>query len=380
MLSLAAGYVLDYAPTTKLKRKAAMHHKRAILLLGLELNKPENYEPGKEEPLLMALSLLNHEDIVNWETREKTKSMPKWYSGVQAVKTLLDKSDPGYRYHHPINVQSTSIRYAMSHYQAQSLVLSDTCAPLGNVTEDYPFPWLLEGNERDVRKITGLSGCCAKLIHVFAQITHLTSSLAKNPESLAIPAAGKIILESLTNFRQWSDLSEGYDSPEALIEACEANVDENNKVTEAGLSVALNAESYVASAQIYLLCRLFRLPRRHPEVEAKLEMLFKCVDLVPLDGPLYTAQDSLYGLAMVGLVATKETHRQMVRQQFMEVTATSRGNTPPIWRMVQNLWNWLDTDLVEEDSVDQRSIVHRIPWWESMADRIMVTEGRLSLI
>lgn len=42
---------------------ANYHHKKAALLLGLELNKPENYEPGKEEPLLVALSLMNHEDV-----------------------------------------------------------------------------------------------------------------------------------------------------------------------------------------------------------------------------------------------------------------------------------------------------------------------------
>lgn len=83
MLSLSAGYVLDYAPTEKLKKKANAHHRRAVLLLGAELNKPENYEIGREEPLLVALSLLNQDDIVNWETRESTKRNPKWYQGAK---------------------------------------------------------------------------------------------------------------------------------------------------------------------------------------------------------------------------------------------------------------------------------------------------------
>jgi len=52
----------------------------------------------------MALSLLNHKDIVNWETRESTKRNPRWHQGEKAVKFLLDKSDPGYRFREPINV------------------------------------------------------------------------------------------------------------------------------------------------------------------------------------------------------------------------------------------------------------------------------------
>jgi hypothetical protein len=63
LLSLTASYVLDYTPSENLMKRASYHHKKATLLLGLELNKPENYEPGKEEPLLIALSLLNHEDV-----------------------------------------------------------------------------------------------------------------------------------------------------------------------------------------------------------------------------------------------------------------------------------------------------------------------------
>lgn len=108
--------------------------------------------------------------------------MPKWYKGVRAVKELLDKSDPGYRYRKPVNVQSTATRYVMSNYQAQSYLLSQTTSPLDPVdpdTDDCPFPWLLEGNEREVTRILGLTGCCPKLLHMYGQITHL-SALLKN--------------------------------------------------------------------------------------------------------------------------------------------------------------------------------------------------------
>lgn len=380
MLSLSAGYVLDYAPSPKLKKRANHHHRRAVMLLGLELNKPENYELGKEEPLLMALSLLNHEDIVNWETREATKKMPKWYQGNRAVKYLLDKSDPGYRYRDPINVQSSVNRYIMSHYQMKSLILSETCSPLEPGAEESVFPWLLEGNEKEVRRITGLAGCCAKVLHMFAQITQLCAQLHDNPESQAVQTAGEILLERLHNFQQWSDLMEvPFETSEQLFEACEADLDEIGKVKTAHLSVALNAESFVQAAQAYLLCRLFRRSRRHPEVQKRLIALIKCTNYVPLDGPLYTAQDSLYGLAMAGLLAVEEEHREIVRGQFAPLEMGPRGNDTPVWRVLERLWCWLDEGPIDPEEGD-KPLAKRTAWWEQMVSHIMVTEGRLSLL
>lgn len=246
------------------------------------------------------------------------------------MKTLLELSDPGYHYMHPMNVKSTINRYCMSMYQMKSLVLSDTCAPLEDDANEQAFKWLLEGNEREVRRITGLAGCCAKILHTFTQITRLCKQLCDNPESIAVATAGQIILERLTNFKQWSDLGEPLPTSEDLFEACDADRGEDGKVTSARCSVALNAESYVQAAQIYLLCRLFRRPRRHPEVQSRLRNLIKCVDWVPLEGPLYTAQDSLYGLAMAGLVAVDEEDRSRLRTQFAPMESGPRGNDVPI--------------------------------------------------
>lgn len=382
MLSCAAGYVLDYAPSERLKQRADYHHKCAVMLVGLELNREENYDPGKEEPLLMALSLLNHEDIVNWETRESTKRNPKWYQGNLAVKYLLDKSDPGYQYKHPINVQSTNNRYVMSHYQMKSLILSDTCAPLKPDTEEYPFRWLLEGNEKEVRRVTGLAGCCAKVLHVFTQITRLCSQLQDNPNSIPIQTAGKVILESLTNFQQWSDLlPHPFLTTDQLFQACEADKDESGKVQTAALSVALNADSYVLAAQIYLLCRLFRKPRRHPDVQSRLRTLVTWTDYLPLDGPLYTAQDSLYGLAIAGFIAIEPEHRAVVEGQFCPLLMGPRGNDPPVWHVTEKLWRWLDEAGIEDDpeDTDDKPLAERKPWWETMVAWIMDTQGQLSL-
>lgn len=63
LLSMAATYVLDYAPSDKLKANANVHHKQAVKLLNLELAKTETYNPGGEEVALCALSILNQEDV-----------------------------------------------------------------------------------------------------------------------------------------------------------------------------------------------------------------------------------------------------------------------------------------------------------------------------
>lgn len=380
MLSKAAGYVLDYAPSTKLKRRANHHHRRAVTLLGLELNKAENYEIGKEEPLLMGLALLNNEDLVHWEMRALTFPTPKWYSGNKLVKYLLDKSDPGYQYHNPVNVQSTNNRYCMSHYQMKSLILSDTCAPLEDPGEENPFSWLLEGSEREVRRITGLLGCCPKLLHMLSQITHMSWQLAQRPKSHGIQTAGNILLERLVDFQQWSELMEvPYETPEDLFDACRADFDETGKVKTARLSVALNAESFVQSARAYLLCRFFRLPRRHPEVQKTVANLIKCTDWVPLDGPLYTAQDSLFGLAIAGILAIDPGDRAIVRGQFAECEIGPRGNDTPVWYALENIWLCLDREALD-DSSGEEALTDRTPWWELMVQRIFETEGRLSLL
>ena len=70
------------------------------------------------------------------------------------------------------------------------------------------------------------------------------------------PMAGKVLENRLHNFQQWSDFSEGYPSPEALLAGCP--LDASGKVTSPIAMTEIIAESYVASAQVYLQCRLFR--------------------------------------------------------------------------------------------------------------------------
>jgi hypothetical protein len=64
------------------------------------------------------------------------------------------------------------------------------------------------------------------------------------------------IEKRLENFHQWSDIHSGFATSEELLASC--RLDENGKVTTAEEMTNIIAESYAASAQIYLHCRVFR--------------------------------------------------------------------------------------------------------------------------
>ena len=155
--------------------------------------------------------------------------------------------------------------------------MSDCVYPLDLQSAKCSFPWLLEGTEREQRKIVGTTGLCSKLMHYYAKITHLSSRLwmvrvclsplspeppiltscsTQRPFSDVYPAVGRELEKQLENFSQWSDLSEGHETCEALLTSCV--LDGNGKVNSAERVTELVAETYVAAAQIYLQCRFFR--------------------------------------------------------------------------------------------------------------------------
>ena len=88
---------------------------------------------------------------------------------------ILDKSDPGYRFNSPYNVQSSKARKYLGNKIAFNEILCSVAAPLPEDKKKCPYPWLLEGNEREVRRIDGLNGLAAKLLHTYAQITHMAN-------------------------------------------------------------------------------------------------------------------------------------------------------------------------------------------------------------
>ena len=74
-------------------------------------------------------------------------------------------------------MQSSNARISGGNKVASYDIFSQTVMPLDQAESKASYSWLLEGSERDVRKIHGLTGLSAKLLHTFAQITHLAAQL-----------------------------------------------------------------------------------------------------------------------------------------------------------------------------------------------------------
>ena len=372
LLALAASYVLDYQPSDKLQCRANMHHKRAVTLLGKDLENEDWYQPGKEDGIIGSLMLLSHDDSVNWEFDRQSMSHPKWYRGSKTAEHILDSSDPGFRYLHPVNVQMTIARRSVGNLIGLYSISSATISPLDLEAKKPQFSWLVEGNDREQRKIEGSTGMCPKLLQTFAQITHLSARLYIDPSSMMTLKVGNALLKRLQNFRQCSDFTEGYESPEALLASCE--LDEDGHVETATKVTELTAESYACCARIYLLCRLLRRPREDPEVQQNLKLMLPCIDRCPSFGPLFTAQTPLFSVFIAGIVAISPEDRRIIEKWFVPVIEGARGCVPPAQRGLQCIWDWIDSGNLAGSERDEAK-----PWWERMCDTLYKQEGRLNL-
>ena len=74
-------------------------------------------------------------------------------------------------------MQSSIARIANANRVAFIDILALIVTPLKAEGNDRMYSWLLEGTEREVRKIHDATGLSPKLLHTFAQITHLAARL-----------------------------------------------------------------------------------------------------------------------------------------------------------------------------------------------------------
>jgi hypothetical protein len=51
-----------------------------------------------------------------------------------------------------------------------------------------------------------------------------------------------------------------------------------------------------------------------------------------------------------------------------------------VWRVLQDLWQWMDDNLSDQPNVDELPVGERTAWWERVVDRLVDKEGRLSLV
>jgi len=201
--------------------------------------------------------------------------------------------------------------------------MSAAVSPLEKNQTKCSFTWLIEGQEHELRQIVGSTGLCPRLLHTFAQITHLSAKLYIDPRRMAARKLGAVIGTRLDNFWQWSGLSQGYSTTAELLASCE--LDENGKVFTATKVTELVAESCAASAQVYLYCRMMRKSRRHPHVQRIADRLLRIIDFLPTSGPLFTSQHKQFRVFVGAVVAVEARHRDVVRRWFLDLVNGTRG-------------------------------------------------------
>ena len=308
------------------------------------------------------------------------------------AKTILDSSDPGYRYGKPENVQMTQARLSCSNWVAFVNILADVVTPYSDEDSGKIYPWLLEGSRKEVRKIHGGTGASPKLFHTLAQITHLSLRLSQCPDDPVIILAAERIEKRLSSFHQWSDLSPGYPILETLISDCDRFMDtETNKVNDPAMLTDLTGHAWIAAAQIYLQCRLYRRPRSHPAVVEALQKLIRCIELMPFSGVLFTAQAPFFAIFIMALIAMGE-NRKVGTEWFETVclAAGDRSSVPPLWESLKRIWAWMDngaegdSGLVEDPlflvDEEEKELGERAAWWEQMVGWVVEHEGVLSLV
>ncbi|KAM5464524.1 hypothetical protein MferCBS49748_005408 [Microsporum ferrugineum] len=271
LLALSGSYWLDYNSQPSLRERVNYNYDQAKEMISVALRKPQTQAIGQGDNLIATIVLLVVDDCVNWELRINNAE-PNWMLAARLAKSILDNSDPGFRYWQPGNTQYSAARHGYANWIALACILGELVTPLASRGNPNAYGWLLAGTQKESWKIHGSTGLCPKLLHIISQITYL-SVLVKEDASTAPIYAAKVICSGLKSFHQWSELSDGYPSAEELLRSCD--LDETGKVQTATKVTELTGETWVAAAQIYLYCRLLRKPRYHPDVQKSVKTLWK---------------------------------------------------------------------------------------------------------
>ncbi|KAJ4133363.1 hypothetical protein NW754_016171 [Fusarium falciforme] len=208
-----------------------------------------------------------------------------------------------------------------------------------------------------------------------SQVTYCAARLQQEPDSTIVPITARYLHRELQEMRQWSregiTWEEAQKHPQVIEWVRESPddtiIDSNQAMTD------VTAEAWRLAAIIYLQCRLFRLPRNHPDVLANLTDLAKCIRIMPTSGSHFTAQAPLLPVFFLGMLATHPDHKKVSRDWFEEVVRTPvRSSVPPLYQALKRIWDWIDHDvqIPPEPSVLPKSIGKRYPWWEHLVANV----------
>ncbi|KAJ4234391.1 hypothetical protein NW759_001382 [Fusarium solani] len=375
--SLAGVYIYDYLPDERIRQRINERYIMADEYFSKLLVAPESRRIGGGDEVITMAVLLSMQDIVLTERRLKKPYKPRWLEGFKQGEYFLQATDPGGRFWKDDNVQYSDLRISQSIIVGRAVILAQPMmalpspATLDPEVESGRFGWLLYGTLKDMLEIHGGCGFSKKLLHTMSQVTYCAARLQQEPDSTIVPITARYLHRELQEMRQWSregiTWEEAQKHPQVIEWVRESPddtiIDSNQAMTD------VTAEAWRLAAIIYLQCRLFRLPRNHPDVLANLTDLAKCIRIMPTSGSHFTAQAPLLPVFFLGMLATHSDHKKVSRDWFEEVVRTPvRSSVPPLYHALKRIWAWIDHDvqIPPEPSVLPKSIGKRYPWWEHL--------------
>ncbi|ATY67016.1 hypothetical protein A9K55_000592 [Cordyceps militaris] len=384
--SLAGIYIHDYLPDEKLRRRINQKFALAEARFSSLLQDSHNLGETEASELITLASLLSMQDVVLTERRLQKPYHPRWLTGFKQAETMLQLTDPGSRFYKESNVQVNALRLSQSVIVGRAVILAQPMMPLPSlatfdpIAETSRFGFLLYGSEQEMYEIHGGCGFSKRLLHIFSQVAYCSARMLQDSETPVVPVSADMLYGQLENLNQWSgeyvDWEAAQQRQHQPIEWIR-QMDETYIVQQPKEMTEVTAEAWRLAGMVYLQCRLFRLPRNHPQVVANIADLAKSISIMPTSGPVFTAQAPLLPVFFLGLLATVPDHVEVSHAWFQQVIHTPvRSSVPPLYKTLQRIQSWIDIEvpLPASNTELPPSIAERQPWWERMVSRVQEKE------
>lgn len=92
-------------------------------------------------------------------------------------------------------------------------------------------------------------------------------------------------------------------------------------------------------------------------MQALLRRLLRTIEYQPTSGELFTAQTPLFSVVIGGIVAYNTEDREVICEWFDPICEGSRGNVPPAYMALKQIWAWLDEEEDGNDDYDDSDVV-----------------------
>lgn len=170
------------------------------------------------------LTCLTNDQVVCTERRRKKPYNARWLQGFKQGEYFLQTFDPSSRFWKQINIQLGSLRISQCVIIGRGIILAQPMMPLPSpatmdpMQESKRFDWLLYGTKQEMYEIHGGCGFSKRLLHLISQITFLSTRLQQEQESMVLPMTAEYLYRELSDMRQWSSESRGWEDVRAGIQ------------------------------------------------------------------------------------------------------------------------------------------------------------------